>query len=80
MRSDPDLLRSLLQNLIGNALAYTARGTVLVGVQARRAACCASRCGTRARVPEHAREVIFKDFLARRVGRRHLRHGGWGSR
>lgn len=29
--SDPDLLRSLLQNLIGNAVRYTDRGRILVG-------------------------------------------------
>src|SRR5581483_7166868 len=28
--SDPDLLRSVLQNLIGNAVRYTSEGTVLV--------------------------------------------------
>lgn len=29
--SDPDLLRSVLQNLIGNAIRYTAKGAVLIG-------------------------------------------------
>jgi signal transduction histidine kinase/CheY-like chemotaxis protein len=35
LRSDPLLLHSILQNLIGNALRYTKRGGVLVGARRR---------------------------------------------
>lgn len=34
-RSDPDLLRSLMQNLIGNAVRYSGRGRILVGCRRR---------------------------------------------
>lgn len=60
--SDRDLLRSLLQNLIGNAVRYTDRGAVLVGVR---------RMGNRVRVdvidsgrgiPPDQQEAIFGEF------------------
>jgi signal transduction histidine kinase len=60
--SDHDLLRSMLQNLIANALRYTPRGKVLVG---------ARRSGDQVRfevwdtgrgMPEAGRERIFKEF------------------
>ncbi len=62
VRSDPDLLRSLLQNLIGNALAYTSAGTVLVGVRRKGKMLRVEVWDTGPGIPEHARESIFKDF------------------
>ncbi len=60
--SDRDLLRSLLQNLIGNAVRYTDRGGVLIG---------ARRSGDQLRIevhdtgrgiaPDH-QDVIFSEF------------------
>ena len=62
--SDRDLMRSILQNLIGNAVRYTpSGGRVLVGVR---------RSGERARIeiwdtgpgiPESSREAIFHEFV-----------------
>lgn len=62
VRSDPTYLRRILQNLISNAIRYTARGRVLVG---------ARRSGGAVRIevhdtgpgiaPEH-REEIFREF------------------
>jgi signal transduction histidine kinase/Na+/proline symporter/CheY-like chemotaxis protein len=60
--SDPDLLRSVLQNLIGNAVRYTREGTVLV-------ACRNDQDGLRFEVrdsgpgiPESAQNDIFKEY------------------
>jgi signal transduction histidine kinase len=35
VRSDPNLLRRLIQNLVSNAIKYTRQGRVLVGVRRR---------------------------------------------
>ncbi len=60
--SDYDLVRSMLQNLIGNALRYTERGKVIVGCR---------RTGGRVRVcvwdtgpgiPEESQQLIFGAF------------------
>ena len=60
--SDPDLLRSILQNLIGNAVRYTGQGTVLV-------VCRNDEDGMRFEVrdsgpgiPESAQNDIFKEY------------------
>jgi nitrogen-specific signal transduction histidine kinase/CheY-like chemotaxis protein len=60
--SDPDLLRSVLQNLIGNALRYTRTGRVMV-------ACRRDRSGLRFEVrdsgpgiPEAALGEIFREY------------------
>jgi signal transduction histidine kinase len=61
--SDPDLLRSVLQNLVGNALRYTQDGAVLV-------VCRRDGDGVRLEVrdsgpgiPQHALENIFKEYF-----------------
>ncbi|MBE2291248.1 MAG: PAS-domain containing protein [Xanthomonadaceae bacterium] len=63
VHSDPQLLRRVLQNFLGNAVRYTASGKVVLGVR--------RRGGRRVRievhdtgpgVPEAARTVIFEEF------------------
>jgi signal transduction histidine kinase len=60
--SDRDLLRSVLQNLIGNAIRYTRKGAVLV--------CCRRDAGglrlevrdSGPGIPAHSQEAIFGEF------------------
>ncbi|MBP6458184.1 MAG: PAS-domain containing protein, partial [Pseudoxanthomonas sp.] len=62
VHSDPQLLRRVLQNFLGNAVRYTVRGKVVLGVR---------RVGTRVRIEVHdtgpgipgaARAAIFEEF------------------
>ncbi|MGZ3368734.1 MAG: hybrid sensor histidine kinase/response regulator [Caulobacteraceae bacterium] len=62
VRSDAHLLRSMLQNLIGNAIAYTPNGSVLVGVRRRCEKLRIEVWDTGPGIPENARESIFRDF------------------
>ncbi len=69
VRSDPQLLRRVLQNFLANALRYTARGSVLLGVR---------RSGGQLRIEVHdtgpgiapaQRELIFEEFRRGDEGR-----------
>ena len=60
--SDPTWLRRILQNLIGNALRYTDRGGVLVGVRHTQAGIRAEVTDTGPGIPEADREAIFREF------------------
>jgi Na+/proline symporter/signal transduction histidine kinase len=62
VRSDRRLLRRVLQNLIANALKYTASGGVLVGVRRRGAKLVLAVYDTGPGIaPEH-RAIIFREF------------------
>jgi len=60
--SDPTWLRRILQNLIGNALRYTQRGGVLVGVRNGLTGLRVEVADTGPGIAESDREVIFREF------------------
>lgn len=66
VRSDRRMLRRALQNFIQNALKYTPRGGVLVGVRRHGASVAISVYDTGLGIAEEHREVIFQEF--RRLG------------
>lgn len=71
VRSDPQLLRRVLQNFLGNAVRYTARGRVLVGVRRRGEALAIEVWDTGPGIAEADQAVIFEEF-------RRLDRGGQG--
>ncbi len=62
VKSDRRLLRRVLQNLLGNAIKYTQRGRVLIGVRHRgtHVALCVSDTGPG--IAKANQELIFKEF------------------
>ncbi|PWR02644.1 hybrid sensor histidine kinase/response regulator [Meridianimarinicoccus roseus] len=62
VRSDPSYLRRILQNLMGNALRYTERGKVLVGVRRMRDAVRLEVWDTGIGIREEDQELIFQEF------------------
>ncbi len=62
VESDPTYLRRILQNLIGNAIRYTAQGRVTVGVRRRGGAVRIEVWDTGPGIPEEAQDSIFREF------------------
>jgi len=62
VRSDPLLLRRVLQNLINNALRYTRKGGVLIGCRRRGDMLRIEINDTGLGIPEDRREAIFEEF------------------
>lgn len=60
--SDPAYLRRILQNLIGNAIRYTAQGRVLVGARRRGGVVRLEVRDTGPGIPEESQNDIFKEF------------------
>ncbi len=60
--SDPQLLRRVLQNFLGNALRYTHTGSVLLGVRHQRGALRIEVHDTGPGIEPAQREVIFEEF------------------
>ena len=62
VRSDADLLRSLLQNLVGNAIRYTDAGRILVGVRKAGDALRIDVLDTGRGIAADQQEAIFTEF------------------
>lgn len=62
VRSDPLLLRRILQNLLVNALRHTERGRVLVGVRRRGDSVRIEVWDTGPGIPDSMRAEIFREF------------------
>src|SRR5690606_5111728 len=62
VRSDPQLLRRVLQNFLANALRYTRDGGVLLGVRRAGDALRIEVHDSGPGIAEHRREAIFEEF------------------
>jgi signal transduction histidine kinase len=62
VRSDRRLLRRLLQNLISNAIKYTPKGRVLVGVRRRRGKALLEVWDTGMGIPADKQKAVFREF------------------
>lgn len=62
VRSDATFLRRILQNLISNAIRYTERGRVLVGVRRKNGAVRIEVHDTGHGIPEEQQEDVFAEF------------------
>jgi len=62
VRSDPQLLRRVLQNFLANALRYTAQGSVLLGVRRRGESLRIEVHDTGPGIAPSKRELIFEEF------------------
>ncbi|HWK63384.1 MAG TPA: hybrid sensor histidine kinase/response regulator [Rhizobiaceae bacterium] len=62
VRSDRTLLRRILQNIVSNAIRYTAEGGVLVGLRRADGMACIDVIDTGCGIPDHEREAVFDEF------------------
>ncbi len=60
--SDPDLIRTILNNLVGNAVKYTARGGVLVGCRNRGDCVRIEVWDTGIGIPPDKLDLVFTEF------------------
>jgi histidine kinase len=73
VRTDPGLLRRVLQNLLSNALHNTPRGRVLLGCRRLPGAVRVEVWDTGVGIPENKRSAIFEEFARLDNGIRHDR-------
>ncbi|MEX3006885.1 NahK/ErcS family hybrid sensor histidine kinase/response regulator [Hoeflea sp. TYP-13] len=62
VRSDPNLLRRLIQNLVSNAIKYTRSGRVLVGVRRHGGTAVVQVVDTGIGIPQSSFETVFREF------------------
>jgi len=62
VRSDPQLLRRILQNFLSNAVRYTRTGRIVLGVRRRRGRVLAGVWDTGPGIPHASRRLIFEEF------------------
>jgi len=62
VRSDPNLLSEIIQNLVGNAIRYTDKGKVAVRCIERDKRCCIEVEDTGIGISEDEQEAIFQEF------------------
>ena len=62
VRSDPNLLRRLVQNLVSNAIKYTREGRVLIGVRRRGKYALLQVHDTGIGIPSTKFRTVFKEF------------------
>ncbi|MCO6187158.1 PAS domain-containing hybrid sensor histidine kinase/response regulator [Rhizobium sp. L1K21] len=62
VRTDPTLLRRLVQNLVSNAIKYTVTGKVVVGVRRRGDAAIIQVSDTGIGIPASKFQTVFKEF------------------
>jgi signal transduction histidine kinase/CheY-like chemotaxis protein len=74
--SDASYLRRIVQNLLANAVRYTRRGKVLLGARRVGGAVRIEVWDTGPGIPEHGREIIFREF--QRLDAPHQADGGMG--
>jgi two-component system, sensor histidine kinase len=62
VRSDQALLRRVIQNMLSNAVRYTERGGIVVGVRRKGAQVSIEVWDTGPGIPDDKREIIFEEF------------------
>jgi histidine kinase len=70
LRTDPALLRRILQNFLSNAIHYTSRGRVLLGCRRRGAMLRIEIWDTGPGIPESRQRDIFEEFTRLDDGRK----------
>ncbi|AWN47073.1 hybrid sensor histidine kinase/response regulator [Methylobacterium terrae] len=78
LRSDRQLLRRLLHNLVSNAIKYTPKGRVLVGARRQGDRVVLKVCDTGLGIPAAQQKLVFREFQRLDQGARVARGLGLG--